>query len=112
MSTALSPSTIELSADVVVGRHETVVFVGGEIDLATCERLRDAIEPHLGPDQRVVLDLADVHFMDSTCLHVLLRARTRLSADGGSLILRNPSTTARTLLSAAGLAALVDIETG
>ena len=112
MSTALFPSTTDFSVDVVVGRHETIAFLMGEIDLATCERLRDAIEPHLGTDQRVVLDLAGVHFMDSTCLHVLLRARTKLSADGGSLILRNPSTAARTLLSAAALTALFEIETG
>ena len=112
MSTTLFPSTVEFDVDVVVGRHETVVFVMGEIDLATCERLRDAIEPHLGPEQRVVLDLAGVHFMDSTCLSVVLKARTRLSADGGSLILRNPSTAARTLLGAAGLTALLDVEVG
>jgi anti-anti-sigma factor len=112
MSTAPSPSSSEFSVDVLVGRHETVAFVTGEIDIATCEHLRDAIEPHLGPDQRVVLDLAGVHFMDSTCLNVFLKARTRLSADGGSLILRNPSRAARTLLSAAGLEALFDIEIG
>lgn len=105
-------SAIDLNVDVVVGRHETIAFVTGEVDMATCERLRDAIEPLLGPNQRVVLDLSGVQFMDSTCLAVLLKARTKLSADGGSLILRNPSKAARTVLSAAGLTALLDIEIG
>lgn len=91
---------------------QTVAHVNGEIDIATCERLRDAIEPHLGPGQRVVLDLSGVSFMDSSCLRVLLQARTTLTADGGSLILRNPSDMARRLLSLSGMAELFDTETG
>lgn len=112
MSTTFSPSVFEFSVDVVVERHQTVAFVMGEIDMATCERLRDAIEPHLGPIQRVVLDLAGVHFMDSTCLRLLLKARTTLTDDGGSLILRNPSNAARRTLTAARMADLFDIEIG
>ena len=86
----------------------TVIHVRGEIDMATCERLRDAIEPHLGPKQRIVLDLSEVRFMDSACLHVLVRARGALTADGGSLILRNPSRVARRFLTAAGAEELLD----
>lgn len=91
---------------------QVVAHVTGEIDLATCEHLRDAIEPHLGPRQRIVLDLSGVSFMDSTCLGVLMQARTTLTADGGSLILRNPSKAARRLLSASGTADLFDAEIG
>lgn len=98
--------------DVVVEHHQTVAYVTGEIDLATCARLRDAIAPHLAPQQHVVLDLAGVQFMDSACLAVLINARTTLSDDGGSLILRNPSTAARRLLSAARMTALFDVELG
>jgi len=79
----------------------TIIHVHGEIDLATCERLRDAIEPYLGPQQSIVLDLSGVEFMDSSSLHVLEHARGTLTADGGSLILRNPSQAARLLLTAA-----------
>ena len=91
---------------------QTIAHITGEIDIATCERLRDAIEPHLGPGQRVVLDLSGVSFMDSSCLNVLVQARTTLTTDGGSLILRNPSDAARRVLTATGLAELFDIESG
>ena len=89
------------SCDVEVVDGATVIHVRGEIDMATCERLRDAIEPHLGPKQTIVLDLSEVHFMDSSSLHVLEQARGTLTSDGGSLILRNPSEAARALLTAA-----------
>jgi anti-sigma B factor antagonist len=91
---------------------QVVAHVTGEIDMATCGRLRDAIEPHLGSGQRVVLDLSGVTFMDSSCLGVLEDAHTRLTADGGSLILRNPSSVARHLISATGLTKLLAIEIG
>ncbi|MGZ4518583.1 MAG: STAS domain-containing protein, partial [Mycobacteriaceae bacterium] len=53
----------------------TVIHVRGEIDMGTCERLRDAIEPHLAPKQTIVLDLSGVQFMDTSSLHVLEQAR-------------------------------------
>lgn len=86
----------------------TLIHVRGEIDIVTAERLRDAIEPFLGPEQRIVLDFAEVHFMDSSCLNVLVPARGSLTADGGSLVLRNPSAMARRVLNATGLQDLLD----
>jgi anti-anti-sigma factor len=100
----------QFTVEVIEGADRTVARVRGEIDMVTCVRLRDAIEPHLGPGQRVVLELSGVSFMDSSCLNLLLHARTTLSTDGGSLILRNPSGAARRLLSAAGVAELFDVE--
>lgn len=102
----------DLAVVVTEEAGQTVAHVSGEIDIATCERLRDAIEPHLGRGQRVVLDLSGVRFMDSSCLGVLLKARTTLTADGGSLILRNPSRAATRVLSLAGVAELFDTEIG
>lgn len=81
----------------------TLISVTGEIDIATCERLRDAIEPHLGPQQTIILDLSGVEFMDSSFITVLVHARGTLTADGGSLFLRNPSTAAHRLLTITGL---------
>jgi anti-sigma B factor antagonist len=89
----------QFSTDVAQVEGATVIHVRGEIDMATCERLRDAVEPYLGPKQTIVLDLSGVRFMDSSSLQVLEQARGTLTADGGSLILRNPSQAARRLLS-------------
>ncbi|HSL10541.1 MAG TPA: STAS domain-containing protein [Actinomycetota bacterium] len=86
----------------------TVIHVRGEIDMATAGRLRDAIEPHMGPEQTIILDLSEVEFMDSSCLHVLVQARGRLTENGGSLILRNPSRTARRVLTVGGATDLLE----
>ncbi len=81
----------------------TVIYLHGEIDMSTAERLRDAIEPHMGPQQSIVLDLSGVDFMDSSCVAVLVQARGKLTEDGGSLVLRNPSTVAHRMLSITGV---------
>ncbi|HUF83569.1 MAG TPA: STAS domain-containing protein [Acidimicrobiia bacterium] len=96
------------STEVARADDATVIHVRGEIDMSTCERLRDVIEPHLGPQQAIVLDLSQVEFMDSSSLHVLEEARGKLTSDGGSLILRNPSQAARLLLTAANAQHLLD----
>ena len=99
-----------LSTHVAREGDKIVIHVRGQIDMATCERLRDAIEPHLGPAQTIVLDLSEVAFMDSSSLHVLVQARGRLTADGGSLILRNPSHAARRLLDVACAEGLIEAD--
>jgi anti-sigma B factor antagonist len=91
------------STKVIQNDTETTIYVQGEIDMQTAGRLRDAIEPHMSPAQTIVLDLSGVEFMDSSCLAVLVQARGTLTADGGSLILRNPSEVAHRLLSLAGI---------
>ena len=85
-----------------------VIYVSGEIDVASCERLRDTIEPNMGPQQTIILDLSGVEFMDSSSLPILVQARGALTADGGSLRLRNPSVAAHRLLSVSGAEALLD----
>ncbi len=79
-----------------------VIYVRGEVDLDACERLRDVIEPNMGPRQMIVLDLFGVEFMDSSSLRILVQARGELTKDGGSLELRNPSEAAHRLLTQAG----------
>jgi anti-anti-sigma factor len=72
--------------DVAAGRDgHLVVHVSGEIDLSAKslfqERLDDLIEAN---DDDVVVDLADVSFIDSTDLFVLLQARARLDRQAAS----------------------------
>jgi anti-anti-sigma factor len=98
------------STEVVREHGLIVIYVRGEVDMATAGRLRDAIEPHMGPGQTIVLDFAGVVFLDSQCLKVLIRARGTLTADGGSLMLRNPSRAAHRLLTTFAIEELLQID--
>jgi len=69
-------------------RH--VVAVRGEIDLFTApelkQKLTDAIE---GGKNRIVVDLTDTTFLDSTALGVLIGAVKRLRSRDGALVIVN-----------------------
>ena len=85
-----------------------VIYVSGDVDVAAVARLRDVLEPNMGPQQTIVLDLSGVEFMDSASLRYLVQARGNLTADGGSLKLRNPSLAAHRLLTLAKAQSLLD----
>ena len=64
-----------------------VVRLGGELDLYNAAAVRDALMTICadGP-KKVVVDLSEVEFMDSTALGVLIEARTKLPNREGFLL--------------------------
>ena len=100
----------DFSTEVNATDEATVIHVRGDIDVATAGRLQDVIEPHMGPKQTIILDFSEVEFMDSASLHVLVQARGRLTENGGSLILRNPSSAEHRLLTVAGANDLLETD--
>jgi anti-sigma B factor antagonist len=74
---AIDPSGFSISTSERDGR--TVVAISGELDLATAPELEEVLLERLDAGQRVVLDLRDLQFMDSSGLRVLVAAHTRAS---------------------------------
>jgi anti-sigma B factor antagonist len=69
-----------------LGADGSVIAVGGEIDLFTAPDLKAAIGESLeGGRARVVVDLTDTTFLDSSGLGVLVGALQRLRDRGGAL---------------------------
>jgi anti-sigma B factor antagonist len=68
------------------GRGTHVVAAGGELDMGAAPALRETIERLLEEGVRVlVVDLNEATFIDSTTIGVLMGAKRRLRAAGGSL---------------------------
>jgi anti-anti-sigma factor len=86
------------------------VFVSGELDLTTCDALDQHVTAFVDWSKRVVLDLRDVVFMDSTALRVLWTIHEGLRANGGRLELREPSACVRRILDITQLGGVFDIE--
>jgi anti-sigma B factor antagonist len=78
----LSITTAEL------GENAFVVTLAGEADLYTAPELERALEGVIALGATaVVLDLADVTFVDSTTLGILLRYNARFGSLGGDLVI-------------------------
>lgn len=80
-----------------------VVRLAGELDLYNADEVRAALtEACLRQPERVVVDLSEVEFMDSTSLGVLIEAKRRL-ARSDAFALAAPGLEARRALETSGL---------
>jgi anti-sigma B factor antagonist len=96
-----------LRADPVAGvtrdGEAAIVRLAGELDLYNAERVREAFAQAAdeGPG-RIVVDLAEVAFIDSTTLGVLIEARTKLE-NRRAFLLAAPGLETRRTLAVSGL---------
>ena len=80
-----------------------VVHLAGELDLYNAPQIRSALlELCSEQPERLVVDLADVAFVDSTALGVLIEARTKL-ANRRSFLLAAPGRETHRALRISGL---------
>jgi anti-anti-sigma factor len=67
------------------GNSALVVAPRGEVDLATVDLVREAVEREKEPGEDLVLDLREVGFMDTSGLRYVLELNDRASRDGYNL---------------------------
>jgi anti-anti-sigma factor len=80
-----------------------VVHLRGELDLYSAGELRTALAEAIeSAPGRIVVEMSDVAFMDSTAFGVLLEARSKLG-DTAALLLAGPQTDTRRALQVSGL---------
>ena len=80
-----------------------VIRLGGELDLYNAGQVRSAlVDASAQAPERIVVDLGEVEFIDSTALGVLIEARSRM-ADRSSFRLAAPGLETRRALEVSGL---------
>ncbi|MET7686270.1 STAS domain-containing protein [Streptomyces sp. NPDC005423] len=84
-----------------------VVSVSGEIDHQTGSPLREALEGPDGTAPRVVVDLSEVGFMDSSGINVLIAVHHTLTGAGGWLRLAGATPPVLRIVQLVGLDAVI-----
>ncbi len=64
-----------------------IVTIGGDLDVVTSGQFDDCLTEARRASSRVILDLAAVDFMDTSCLAVIVGHWKKLVAAGGTLAL-------------------------
>jgi anti-sigma B factor antagonist len=100
----VTDATEEFGVDVTGASEDVTIIVTGELDLATCPQLADALDGVVdGRHGSVAVDLSGVTFLDSTALTVLITFRQRLQSLGRRLVLDQPSPVVVRVLTISGL---------
>jgi anti-sigma B factor antagonist len=95
----------------VTAGDRVIVMLSGEIDIATAPGIeRQLQEAESCGRQTIVLDLAAVDFIDSTGVHILIRAQHRADANGRRLVLTRIPAQAQRLFAITGITELFTIE--
>ena len=69
----------------------TLVELTGEADVTNSDALREVLEAEVAKQPRsMIIDLSGLRFMDSSALHVILRANRVMDRQGGVLALASP----------------------
>lgn len=108
---ALAFAALEFSVDIVPDQDRVRVSPAGEVDIATADRLRQPVAELLEEGyRRVVVDLRQVTFLDSTGVHTLIQCHERARDLGASMsiILGGPAT--RRVLDITGIIDHLEIE--
>jgi anti-anti-sigma factor len=100
----VAPSHDELT---ILRRSEgdsEILILDGEIDLGSAPRLeRSLVAAERSSARRVVLDLAELDFLDSTAIHLLIAAQQRAEANGHELVLTRVPAHAQRLVTLTGV---------
>jgi anti-anti-sigma factor len=91
----------EMGSQLDISPTEDGWALSGEVDAHTAPMLATAMDRL--PDGIVRVDMAEVSFMDSSGLRVLMDATARARETGGDLIVARPSPTVTRLVEISGL---------
>ena len=83
MSSYEPPFTVRVAQ---VGDGSVRVHVKGELDLSTSPEFDQALRQEIDAGKRVVVDLSEIAFIDSTGLNTLIGALRACESNGGMLM--------------------------
>jgi anti-sigma B factor antagonist len=109
MSTAADPVRLQVGYRTSSG--VAVIDVSGEVDIGTCGLLRERLLAAVTDEgcRSLVVNLADVDFIDSTGIGVFVGVWHRIQAGQGIMALTELSPRAQAVFSVAGLTKMLSI---
>jgi anti-sigma B factor antagonist len=109
----MSGSAEGFSAKVVGLDNDTVVFLTGELDLATAPELTGVLSPLIvRGSPEVMLDLSGLSFIDSSGIAALVDSQQRLSEQNRRLSIHHAQHGAVRVFEIAGLVDFLHVQTG
>lgn len=93
----------ETALPLTVTPNPNGLIVSGEIDASTVDLLAESLDPLPGDTGDISIDMADVIFIDSSGLRVLIQAHQKAEQADRRLVVVNPSSIVSRLFDVSGL---------
>jgi anti-sigma B factor antagonist len=99
-----------LEYECIKNAGNTCIKVNSDINQINSKRLEDQFNMLIeNGEKKVVADLTNINFLDSSGIGVLVRATKRMMKNGGKLVIVNKSSTIESLFSMSNLSSLVNL---
>lgn len=94
-----------------LSENEAEIVLEGEVDVSTAPQFRNQMQLAIESGvKRLICDLAEVRYIDSTGLSVLIMAHKRLESDGGTFAVVAPTPNVRRLFEISGVDKFLEIK--
>ena len=107
-ASTLSGAPDMLTSQVATEGARTVLVLRGEADFSAVSALSDALAGAISSGTDVVIDLAELAFIDTAAVRVLAAAQQRLAHRGRTLTFRAPNSVAERMLEMFRLTAVIE----
>jgi anti-anti-sigma factor len=107
--TAYNPDEEKAMLDISQTPDPKGLRIVGDVDLATVDRFRSALAPLVREGGDIVVDMAEMRFIDSSGVQVIIRALEGLG-DRGRLVLSHPRRTVVRMARVMGLQRFKNLE--
>ncbi len=87
----------------------TELKVSGRLDTTTAPQLEEAVKAHAKGIKQLILNLADVEYISSAGLRVVLVAHKLMAGFGAKLFVKNPSAFCQQVFNATGMNSVLAI---
>ena len=102
-----------MTLDITIKQENQVltVYLKGELDHHAVSRIKDTIDLQIinTPVKKLVLDMSEVTFMDSSGIGLIVGRYNRIRSIGGSMAIKNPGQSLLKILKMSGIDKLMKI---
>lgn len=95
---------------VSANENATTIAVAGSIDTNTAPQLEAAVNTALETSKNIVFDLAELEYISSAGLRVVLATQKTVAKTAGSFVLRNMQPSVKEVFDITGLSSVLTIE--
>lgn len=98
--------------EIIASENEgtTTLAIAGSIDTNTAPQLESAVDAALKTSAHIVFDLADLEYISSAGLRVVLATQKAIAKTAGSFVLRNMQPGVKEVFDITGLSSILTIE--